>query len=276
MTIGAPIPFLEALRRLAVRGTMPTNLSTAELQQLDGDILRGSLFSARTTIRGYLEDIRHVVATALSPAPGERRHDDGTRITEGMNLADGRLFLRRQLQRYGYRPDADEWGTITDLSSRRRLDLVIKTNIDISRGYGQHIEGIDDDVVMAFPAWELYRAGEPKVRRDWHRRWRAAAQACGDTDAIRILEEAGRMIARKDSPIWQALGDGAGLPEDERGDALHNPHPPFALQSLMDVKDVARSVCIQIGLITPADRIRVDRPRFPFAEEADAEEGGDL
>lgn len=275
MTLGAPIPFLAALQRLAVRGTMPTHLSTAELQQLDGDILRGSFFSARTTLVPYLDKMREVIRASLAPASGDRFHDDGRPITEGMNLADGRLALSRELQRLGYRPDADKFGTIEDLGSRRRLDLVIETNVGISRGYGEHLEAIDDDVLLAYPAQELYRAGEPKVRRDWHRRWRAAANAVGDEDAIRILDETGQMIARKDSPIWQALGDGAGLPEDERGDALHNPYAPFAFGSNMRTRDVARSRAIELGIIRRDERVMVEAPRFPFADQAD-QEGSDL
>lgn len=269
MTLGAPIPFIEALRHLASRRTMPTSLTTAELQQLDGDILRGSLFSAQTTLVPYLDRMREVIRESLSPRAGIRRHDDGTPITEGMNLADGRLALSRELQRLGYRPDADKFGTIEDLGSRRRLDLVIETNVGISRGFGEHMESIDDDVLLAFPAQELYRAGEPKVRRDWQRRWRAAAQAVGDEDAIRILDEHGLMIARKDSPIWQALGDGAGLPEDERGDALHNPYAPFAFGSNMRTRDVSRSRSIELGVIRRDERVRVEAPRFPFADQAD-------
>lgn len=268
MTLSAPTPFREALRRLFVRRTMPTALSTAQIQQLDGDIQRGSLFSARTTLRSYLDRIRQTINTILDPKPGTRTREDGTPITEGMNMADARLALKRELQALGYQPDPDKRGTIEDLSSDRRIELVVRTNTEISQGYGQWIQGQDPAVLDAFPAQELYRAGSPRVARDWKRRWRAAAQASGDTDAERILRESGRMIARKDSPIWQALGDGLGLPDDEANDALHNPYPPFAFNSSMDVRDVDRTTAVELQLVRMDEQLRPESQEFPLAKEA--------
>jgi len=53
------------------------------------------------------------------------------------------------------------------------------------------------------------------------------------------------MIALKDSPIWQALGDGAGGYRDTLG----NPYPPFAFSSGMAWRGVRRERCIEMGLI---------------------------
>lgn len=53
------------------------------------------------------------------------------------------------------------------------------------------------------------------------------------------------MIALKDSPIWAALGDGAG----DYTDTLDNPFPPFAFNSGMDWRDVPRAECEELGLI---------------------------
>jgi hypothetical protein len=44
------------------------------------------------------------------------------------------------------------------------------------------------------------------------------------------------MIAKKDSPIWQAIADGAGGYEDTLG----HPFPPFAFNSGMDWRAVPR------------------------------------
>jgi hypothetical protein len=270
MAINAPTPFREALRRLFVRRTMPTTLSTAQIQQLDADIQRGSLYSARTTLRGYLERIRETITTILDPKSGSRVREDGTPITEGMNMADARLALKRELQALNYQPDPDKRGTIQDLSSDRRIELVVRTNTEISQGYGQWVQGQDPAVLDAFPAQELYRAGSPKVARNWKHRWRAAAGAVGDTDAIRILSETGKLIARKDSPIWQALGDGLGLTADEGDDALHNPYPPFAFNSSMDVRDVDRTTAVDLGLVRMEEQLQPQTQEFPLAEEATA------
>ncbi len=71
-----------------------------------------------------------------------------------------------------------------------------------------------------------------------------------------VALESGRMVARKDSPIWQALGDGAGGFDDTLG----TPYPPFAFGSGMGVEDVDRDTAMSLGLIdrdsqvTPQDR----------------------
>jgi hypothetical protein len=261
------MPFAEALLRLALRAAMPTHLGTAELQQMNADILRASLFSARTTLRPYLADIRQVLETVLNPAAGGRTSVDGTPITEGMNLADARLFLKRALAKYGYQPDPATRGTIEDLSSDRRLELVVRTNVEISQGFGQFVQAQDPDVIDAYPAQEFYRIAKSAASRDWPHRWRAAAHASGDTDAVRILDQTGRMIARKDSPIWQALGDGAGLSQKEAGDALHNPYPPFAFSSQMWVKNVDRDQAMAMGLIRVDEKVQPQRQEFPLAKE---------
>ena len=77
-------------------------------------------------------------------------------------------------------------------------------------------------------------------REDWPARWRAAGNSVGWEGALQ-----GRFIALKNSPIWQALGDGAG----GFTDTLGNPYPPFAFSSGMDWVAVDRDTCEKLGLI---------------------------
>ena len=53
------------------------------------------------------------------------------------------------------------------------------------------------------------------------------------------------LVALKNSPIWQALGDGVG----GYNDTLGNPYPPFAFDSGMAWVGVDRSECIKLGLV---------------------------
>ena len=94
----------------------------------------------------------------------------------------------------------------------------------------------------AFPAWELVRYKESRVLRDWKARWKAAGDATGWVGAIRDSDV---MVALKNSPIWQALGDGVG----GYNDTLGNPYPPFAFSSGMDWSGVRRDECIKLGLV---------------------------
>ena len=253
--IGSPVPFEEALARHDVRRVMPTALSTAEIQRLPDAIRRSSFFSARTLLTDYLEQAKAAIRQVLNPQtavrpPGDPR--EGEPYTEGLTIEQARANLREYLTSIGYEPNPDEAGTLKDLSSQARVDLVVRTNVGIAQGYGYWKQGQDPAILDEWPASELFRAEGRGRERDWPERWLAAARAVGDTDAIAMLEQHDRMIARKDSPIWQALGDGAGGFED---DALHNPYPPFAFNSGMDVRDIDRAEAMDLGLLGRDDAI---------------------
>ena len=56
------------------------------------------------------------------------------------------------------------------------------------------------------------------------------------------------MVALKGSPIWAALGNGAGGYRDTLG----NPFPPFAFGSGLAWADISRDEAIKLGLV-PGD-----------------------
>lgn len=276
MNLVAPIPFAEALARHDVRQVMPTHLSSRQLQEIDRGITKTSLFSARNLMQGYLEALKEKLRLLISPAQVSRPdratagNPDGL-TTDGRNDADLRVELRQVLKEHGYAPAPEDRGTIKDFASDQRLNLVVRTNVEIAQNYGYWQQGQDPLVLDAFPAQELYRAGDPVGKvRDWPKRWRAAAAAAGDEDALRVQDESGRMIARKDSPIWQSLGDGDGLDPDEASDALHNPYPPFAFNSLMDIRDIGRDQALALGLIRADEQVQPSHEEFPVPNPAEA------
>ena len=98
-------------------------------------------------------------------------------------------------------------------------------------------------VIERWPAWELTRlVGKAVPREDWPARWRNAGESIGWEGALKD-----RFIALKTSPIWQALGDGAGGFRDTLG----NPYPPFAYSSGMAWVAVDRETCERLGLSGP-------------------------
>lgn len=236
MIFGEPISFLEALRRTAARAVMPTNLGTAELRGLGRQVLEKSLFSARTTMEPYLEEVKGQVLGLL----------DGK-----SDVATVRLKLKETLKGLGYEPDPDQRGTLQDLSSDRRLELVIRTNTQMAQGFGYDRQGQDEAVLDEWPAQELFRAESREKERDWLSRFRIAGQATGSAigEGWTITAE-GRMAALKNHPIWDELGN----PELFE-DGIHNPYPPFAFGSGMDVRDVNREEAMGLGLIDRDTRI---------------------
>jgi hypothetical protein len=163
-----------------------------------------------------------------------------------MTFAEGRMTLKRVLEALGYTPeggfpDGDGEvppavvGTIEDLSSPRRLDLILQTQTELMNGRAARDAG--RDAMRFFPAWELIRVAGRLEPRDWFRRFEEA----GGT----ILVDGNgrrRLVAHKNDPVWDALGDSA-LFED----ALDVDHPPFAFQSGMGWRNVPRSEWRELG-----------------------------
>lgn len=237
-----------------VKDLLPTTLGSAEIrEQIASQILRRSIFSARMAAAPYLADLRDVL----------------TQISAGtMDRGTAMLELTRSLKRIGHSPQ-DGHG-LANPASRARLDLIMRTNrqaaASVARIMSQNADTLDD-----YPGWELCRfSGRRAPRGDWHRRWEAAGNSVGWEGAARHTGSFPEwsFIALKNSPIWQALGDGAGGFRD----ALGNPYPPFAFSSGLDWNDVERERCEQLGLIRPGEQITLRRTDLgpSDAEIADA------
>lgn len=203
------------------------------------------------------------------------------------NLADGKFKMTEAYRAMGYDSERggfpqDPAGTVpparrgglTDLASEKRMTLTITTNYRMAANAAWTTRGTADDMKRwQFPCWELVRIGrrrtprgfrsskggalEPVAGDDWPARWVAA----GGT----LYEKGRRMIAPKDSPVWQALGDGAGGHKDTLG----NPYPPFAFGSGYGLREVAREDAPALGVINPDDMIAKVPPKMAEALQVD-------
>lgn len=210
------------------KAPLPTSLNSIELRASVGaDILRRSVVSARMAERAFLDRLQVLLVG----------------VADGMADRDAEEALRDWLAEAGYVPPEGKDGSLEDHSSHSRLDLIIRTNEEMAAGAAQ-AQAQDTLVLDAYPAWELIRIGFTKIPRDWAARWRLAGEAVGWEGASRE-----RFVARKDSPIWQALGDGEG----GYTDTLGNPFPPLAFNSKMAWVPVARADAEALGIFgTPA------------------------
>lgn len=234
----------EALRQWRSRTNFPTDLSSAEIRGFSRELRLRSIFSARMTNAEAVQELANVVDSMLS---GE------------INLATGRLRMMRKLAQLGYDPEKGfpqdmaeippaERGSLRDLSSEKRLTLMLETNQRIAANYGRMVAGNEPYALHAYPAWELVRiywrrnprGSEESHSPGWEIRWSRAGDSVNWVGAIQ-----GAMIALKDSPIWQALGDGAG----DYSDTLNNPFPPFAFNSGYGWREVSRDECLKLGMM---------------------------
>ncbi len=206
---------------------LPTSLGSAEVrEQIAADILRRSVFSARMEVARYLADVRETAAQML----------EGT-----LDQASARDHLEGILERMGH--SMSDGGGLRNPASIRRLNLILETQTQMAASVAR-LQGQSPAVVVEWPAWELERLEERALPRpDWAARWNLAGQSVGWQGAL-PTHIGGRMVALKSSPIWQALGDGAGGFRDTLG----NPYPPFAYSSGMGWSDVSRRECAELGL----------------------------
>lgn len=235
---------------------LPTTLGSEEIREtIASQILRRSIFSARMASATHLSNLREVL----------------TQISAGtMDRGTATLELTRSLQNIGHSPL--DWHGITNPASRARIDLIVRTNRQDAASCAQ-IMGQTEDTLDDYPGWELRRfSGRRAPRGDWHRRWEAAGNAVGWEGAARHTGDFPEwsFIALKSSPIWAALGSGAGGFRDARG----ADRPPFAFGSGLAWDDVERERCEKLGIIRPGERIAIRQPDMSpsAAELSDARE----
>ncbi len=215
---------------LAAKTPTPTALGSAAIRERWSQRLREqALFSARMTLEGYLGRVRDVLV----------------QIAEGrLDASAARLALRDKLAELGYAPEPGTEGTLRDARSRARLGLVLETNQKAAASMARLAESEDPDFARLFPAFELISTGWRRNHRtDWPQRWKAAGDAVGWQGASKT-----KMVALKGSPIWQALGNGAGGFRDTLG----NPYPPFAFGSSYAWVHVDRLEARELGLLDEA------------------------
>lgn len=215
---------------IGLKTPTPTALDTAGIRAQWSQRLREqALFSARMTLQGYLDRVQTVLMQVA----------DGT-----LDASAARLALTDTLAQLGYTPEPGTAGTLRDARTLARLNLVLDTNQKTAASLARLAESEDPQVAALFPAWELLSTGYRKHHRtDWPQRWRAAGERVGWRGAHRT-----KMVALKSSPIWQALGDGAGGFRDTLG----NPYPPFAFGSSYAWVHVDRLETKELGLLGEA------------------------
>jgi hypothetical protein len=119
-----------------------------------------------------------------------------------------------------------EIGNIRQELDSEWLDVLLKVNTDLVCGYRSFVQGMDPEVLDAYPARELVHVkGGPELC-NWKIRW---VELGGQIHS-------GRMIALKNDPVWLKLSD------------FGHPHPPFAFESGMDMIDVSRTEAVELEL----------------------------
>jgi hypothetical protein len=139
-------------------------------------------------------------------------------------------------------------GSLTDIASRRRLELIYDFQTTQAAEYAKYVIGSDPAVLDMVPAQELVRVQSRKVPRDWLTRWQGAGG--------RLY--GGRMIALKNDPVWVGIS------------AFGTPFPPFDFGSGMGVADVERADAVALGVISADYTPPQDTPLAGFNDNLKA------
>jgi hypothetical protein len=236
----------DAFKAAQDRGILPTDLSSEELRDLSASMRSRSVFVARGTSAVFASKLKEIIEQLSGGGIGE---------------ADARVMILEVLKALGYTPEGGFptdlgrvppaiAGSLQDLTSPRRLDLIVRTQIDLMTGAGQQMSGIRPVRLKLFPCWELIRVVPARVPRDWKARWERVGGKLYD----------GRMIAPKGDPIWGELGSAFE-------DSLDVDHPPFAFNSGMSWSEISVRTCKALNVLASDGRTfqefieSEDRPR---------------
>lgn len=204
---------MTAAEKILKKALVGSSLNSREWNLVQAGLRDRAFFSSQVQSKRILQEARRMVAD---------------RAGGHLSASEIRRDLREVISSTGYRPPEGKEGTLQDLYSKRRLDTIIRTNVDQARGYVRHLDGMKPGAFAAFPGQELVRVRERRAKRDWATRWKNAGGQFYN----------GRMIALRDDPIW------------ERISVFGNPFPPFDWGSGMGVRAVSRRDCIALGIVT--------------------------
>ena len=187
-----------------------TDLASRQMQELHWQIRERAFWSATVDNAKIVADL-HDVCNAV--------------VSERISVSDARLEIAKSLNRNGYKPSDGTQGTIRDLSSFRRQDLIIQTNVEMARGYAHYAEAQED--LHIYPCQELIRERKSRFPRNWENRWLAAGGKL----------YGGRMVAEINSPIWRRIS------------RFNLPYPPFDFNSGMGLMPVGIEEALKLGVI---------------------------
>lgn len=240
-----PDPVFDAFLAAKDRVAFATGLDTAGIRELAAEVRYTGVWTARGTSLAFAQEIKDAVDAVLANQSDEQA---------------AMLRLKVKLAALGYDPETGGFpdgkvapvtkGTLQDLSSYRRMKLIIETQVALMVGRGDKLRGETPEELRGFPAWELIRELPRGEHRDWPARWAiAGGKEPGPEfpkNGHRVGYQSTGMIALKGDPVWGELGSSENFK-----DALDVDHPPFAFESGMGWRSVSLARCQHLGIVGP-------------------------
>jgi hypothetical protein len=246
-----PTPLWDAVALLSAKTPVGSILRTGEWGQMPLALQQRGQFSAGVEsvrvvqrIQGGLMD---AITNAREEAQGATRRELGLPGTYKMDRKKFITQIRELAINEGLIPADDALeGTLQDITSEVRLDLIFRTQMQQARGYAFWKRGQKKTILDAFPAQELVRVAYRIQPRDWEARW---VEAGGEF-------REGRMVALKTDDIWTRIS------------RFGTPWPPFDFNSGMGLKELDREEAIRLELMSDEDDLEPIDQEFNDGLEA--------
>jgi len=226
--------FLEAVKQFMARSPIASSMNAAEWEALNAQIRQHAFWSARQNDQAVVNRMQQLIGEAMSV----EEHPDKATMDRSKFVTGMRDFLGAG------EGDSEQ---LTDITSRKRLELIYNFNTTQANEFGRAIVGNTPAILKAFPCQELIRVQPRRIARPWTSIWQEKGG--------RLF--GGRMIALKGDPIWVNIS------------RFGTPYPPFDYSSGMGVRDVGRSEAVRLGVIK--EETQVKRPKLNFAIEEDGQ-----
>ena len=230
-------PFAEALSLINGKTPITSELGSAGWAMLPRALRQRAFWSATVNDAHFIGDLHDALKDFLAGARETIVKDDGTTVTK--LKVGGRADFVNQMRASGlargFAPADEDKGTIKDLTSEKRLNLIFDVNSQAAYGYGDWLQGMSPAVLNAYPAWEFIREEDRKVPRMIH------------------VEHTGTIRLKTDVNFWVAMNN-------PRIGGFSVPWGPWGFRSGMATRDVSRRDAESRGLIKKGEYLKpIDR-----------------
>lgn len=221
-----PMPFTEAVEKLGDKTPIGSALKSSQWREVPVALRERAMFSATIENARFLQRAKDTLGDFLTGAREQLP------FGEVALKAGSRADFVKQMQDFaiaeGMGPlDPKEAGTLKDIRSQRRLELIFDTQIRQAQDYGNWKQGMDPDLLDQWPAQRFIRVVDVVKPRPLHQ------------------QNEGVVRLKTDLDFW------IGMNVD-----FHLPYGPWGYNSGMDVEDVSRDEAEQLGLIKPSQKVR--------------------
>jgi phage gp29-like protein len=220
------MPFLEALAKLGTKTVVGAGLDSEAWSKLPVALRERSFFSATIESARFLQRAKDSLGDFLAGAREVVGKDkDGNDITA---LKTGsRADFVHQMSSFaaseGMGPvDPNDVGTIKDIQSQKRLELIFNVQTQQAYDFGNFQQGQDPDILQEFPAQRFVREVGVSKPRDSHAPYEGAVALKTDID------------------FWVRINEDFGVP-----------YGPWGWGCGHGVEDVDRDEAESLGLIKP-------------------------